>query len=105
MAALIMQTLQVYTLHYIWYLLDLCLQGGCVSVGVTSLTISAMLKDANGSPADGLYGNTTIPFQSCWANYTDLAINTTGDGACNLPLLLTVQACQLVSFCYLFASY
>ncbi|KAK2836335.1 hypothetical protein Q7C36_014204 [Tachysurus vachellii] len=53
-------------------------QGECVSVGVTSLTISAILKDAHGNPADGLYGNTTIPFQSCWANFTDLAINTTG---------------------------
>ncbi|KAK3532561.1 hypothetical protein QTP86_024146, partial [Hemibagrus guttatus] len=54
-------------------------QGECVSVGVTTLTISAMLKDAHGNPADSLSGNTTIPFQSCWANFTDLAINTTGN--------------------------
>ncbi|KAG7317211.1 hypothetical protein KOW79_019509 [Hemibagrus wyckioides] len=52
-------------------------QGECVSVGVTTLTISAMLKDTHGNPANGLSGNTTIPFQSCWANFTDLAINTT----------------------------
>ncbi|MCJ8746157.1 hypothetical protein PDJAM_G00138700 [Pangasius djambal] len=63
-------------------------QGDCVSVGVTSLTISAMLKDAQGNPADGLYGNTTIPFQSCWANYTDLAINTTG---MNMSLVFTLN--------------
>ncbi|KAF4073782.1 hypothetical protein AMELA_G00247290 [Ameiurus melas] len=63
-------------------------QGDCVSVGVTSLTISAMLKDAQGNPAGGLYGNTTIPFQSCWANYTDLAINTTG---MNMTLVFTLN--------------
>lgn len=79
MTALIMPTLKVYRLHHLWY--RLCLQGDCVSVGVTSLTISAMLKDAQGNPEGGLYGNTTIPFQSCWANYTDLAINSTGGRA------------------------
>ncbi len=49
-----------------------------MSVGVTTLTISAVLKDANGNPAEGLQGNTTIPFSGCWANYTDLAIFTSG---------------------------
>ncbi|XP_053468790.1 PKHD1 like 1, tandem duplicate 1 [Ictalurus furcatus] len=63
-------------------------QGDCVSVGVTSLMISAMLKDAQGNPAGGLYGNTTIPFQNCWANYTDLAINTTG---MNMTLFFTLN--------------
>ncbi|TSK31508.1 Fibrocystin-L [Bagarius yarrelli] len=53
-------------------------QGDCVSVGVTTLTISVMLKDNQGNPADGLYGNLTIPFESCWANFSDLAINNTG---------------------------
>ncbi|CAM4636768.1 unnamed protein product [Leuciscus chuanchicus] len=53
--------------------------GDCVSVGVTTLTISAVLKDSNGNPTEGLYGNTTIPFSGCWANYTDLAIFTSGD--------------------------
>ncbi|KAI7789613.1 putative fibrocystin-L, partial [Triplophysa rosa] len=53
-------------------------EGNCVSVGVTSLTISAVLKDANGNPAQGLSGNTTILFSGCWANYTDLSILTSG---------------------------
>ncbi|XP_073714530.1 fibrocystin-L [Misgurnus anguillicaudatus] len=52
--------------------------GNCVSVGVTSLLISAVLKDANGNPAEGLSGNTTILFSDCWANYTDLSILNTG---------------------------
>uniref|UniRef100_A0A8C1B8X1 PKHD1 like 1, tandem duplicate 2 n=1 Tax=Cyprinus carpio carpio TaxID=630221 RepID=A0A8C1B8X1_CYPCA len=52
--------------------------GDCVSVGVTTLTMSAVLKDANGNLAEGLQGNTTIPFSGCWANYTDLAIFTSG---------------------------
>ncbi|XP_056106663.1 fibrocystin-L-like [Rhinichthys klamathensis goyatoka] len=62
--------------------------GDCVSVGVTTLTISAVLKDANGNPTEGLYGNTTIPFSGCWANYTDLAIFTRGD---NLKLAFTLN--------------
>ncbi|XP_065144791.1 fibrocystin-L-like [Paramisgurnus dabryanus] len=53
-------------------------EGNCVSVGVTSLTISAVLKDAYGNPAEGLSGNTTILFSGCWANYTDLSILNTG---------------------------
>ncbi|XP_051526679.1 fibrocystin-L-like [Myxocyprinus asiaticus] len=63
-------------------------EGNCVSVGVTSLTISAVLKDANGNPKEGLYGNTTIPFSGCWANYTDLAIFTSGE---NLKLAFTLN--------------
>ncbi|XDV34188.1 hypothetical protein PO909_004380 [Leuciscus waleckii] len=62
--------------------------GDCVSVGVTTLTISAVLKDSNGNPTEGLYGNTTIPFSGCWANYTDLAIFTSGD---NLKLAFTLN--------------
>ncbi|KAK9957826.1 hypothetical protein ABG768_012036 [Culter alburnus] len=62
--------------------------GDCVSVGVTTLTISAVLKDANGTETEGLYGNTTIPFSGCWANYTDLAIFTSGD---NLKLAFTLN--------------
>ncbi|XP_051729222.1 fibrocystin-L-like [Ctenopharyngodon idella] len=62
--------------------------GDCVSMGVTTLTISAVLKDANGNPTEGLYGNTTIPFSGCWANYTDLAIFTSGD---NLKLAFTLN--------------
>nr|XP_055075128.1 fibrocystin-L-like [Misgurnus anguillicaudatus] len=53
-------------------------EGNCVSVGVTSLSISAVLKDANGNPAEGLSGNTSILFSDCWANYTDLSILNTG---------------------------
>ncbi|XP_016299954.1 fibrocystin-L-like [Sinocyclocheilus anshuiensis] len=60
----------------------------CVSVGVTTLTMSAVLKDANGNPAEGLHGNTTIPFSDCWANYTDLAIFTSGE---NLKLAFTLS--------------
>ncbi|XP_016121968.1 fibrocystin-L-like, partial [Sinocyclocheilus grahami] len=62
--------------------------GDCVSVGVTTLTMSAVLKDANGNPAEGLHGNTTIPFSDCWANYTDLAIFTNGE---NLKLAFTLS--------------
>ncbi|XP_073714529.1 fibrocystin-L [Misgurnus anguillicaudatus] len=53
-------------------------EGNCVSVGVTSLSISAVLKDAYGNPAEGLSGNTSILFSDCWANYTDLSILNTG---------------------------
>nr|XP_055075555.1 fibrocystin-L-like [Misgurnus anguillicaudatus] len=63
-------------------------EGNCVSVGVTSLTISAVLKDANGNPAEGLSGNTTILFSVCWANYTDLSILNTG---VNLTLSFTLS--------------
>ncbi|KAI7798957.1 putative fibrocystin-L, partial [Triplophysa rosa] len=63
-------------------------EGTCVSVGVTSLTISAVLKDANGNPAQGLSGNTTILFSGCWANYTDLSILTSGG---NFTLAFTLN--------------
>ncbi|KAA0710209.1 Fibrocystin-L Polycystic kidney and hepatic disease 1-like protein 1 [Triplophysa tibetana] len=62
-------------------------EGNCVSVGVTSLTISAVLKDANGNLVQGLSGNTTILFSGCWANYTDLSILTSG---VNLKLAFTL---------------
>nr|XP_055075552.1 fibrocystin-L-like [Misgurnus anguillicaudatus] len=62
--------------------------GNCVSVGVTSLSISAVLKDANGNPAEGLSGNTTILFSGCYANYTDLSILTSG---VNLKLAFTLN--------------
>ncbi|XP_072530724.1 PKHD1 like 1, tandem duplicate 1 [Salminus brasiliensis] len=62
--------------------------GDCVSVGVTTLTITAVLKDTHGNPVDGLYGNTTISFSSCWANYTDLAISTIGE---NMTLAFTLN--------------
>ncbi|XP_004640150.1 fibrocystin-L [Octodon degus] len=46
--------------------------GNCVSVGITSLTLKAILKDSSNNQVSGLSGNVTIPFSSCWANYTDL---------------------------------
>uniref|UniRef100_A0A8C8ZFE9 Fibrocystin-L n=1 Tax=Prolemur simus TaxID=1328070 RepID=A0A8C8ZFE9_PROSS len=52
--------------------------GNCVSVGVTVLTLKAILKDSNNNQVSGLSGNTTIPFSSCWANYTDLTPLRTG---------------------------
>ncbi len=75
--------------------LCVCFQGECVSVGVTTLTISAVLKDANGNPAEGLQGNTTIPFSGCWANYTDLAIFTSG-GSPLLHKIFLGGCCQLL---------
>ncbi|XP_036904303.1 fibrocystin-L isoform X2 [Sturnira hondurensis] len=53
-------------------------KGNCISVGITSLTLKATLKDSNDNHISGLSGNTTIPFSSCWANYTDLALLRTG---------------------------
>uniref|UniRef100_A0A673UX60 Fibrocystin-L n=1 Tax=Suricata suricatta TaxID=37032 RepID=A0A673UX60_SURSU len=52
--------------------------GNCVSVGITSLTLKAILKDSNNNQISGLSGNTTIPFSGCWANYTDLTLLRTG---------------------------
>nr|XP_045000409.1 fibrocystin-L [Jaculus jaculus] len=52
--------------------------GNCVSVGITSLTLKATLKDSSNNQVSGLSGNTTIPFNSCWANYTDLTPLRTG---------------------------
>ncbi|KAM7317037.1 hypothetical protein ACRRTK_023339 [Alexandromys fortis] len=53
-------------------------EGNCVSVGITSLTLKAVLKDSNNNQVGGLSGNTTIPFSNCWANYTDLTPHRTG---------------------------
>ncbi|XP_032616164.1 fibrocystin-L [Hylobates moloch] len=52
--------------------------GNCVSVGITALTLRAILKDSNNNQVNGLSGNTTILFSSCWANYTDLTPLRTG---------------------------
>ncbi|KAL1767893.1 fibrocystin-L isoform X2 [Sigmodon hispidus] len=54
------------------------LEGNCVSVGITSLTLKAILKDSNNNQVGGLSGNATIPFVNCWANYTDLIPHRTG---------------------------
>ncbi|XP_073714826.1 fibrocystin-L [Misgurnus anguillicaudatus] len=63
-------------------------EGNCVSVGVTSLAISVELKDAYGNPVQGLSGNTSILFNGCYANYTDLSILNTG---VNLKLAFTLN--------------
>lgn len=62
---------------------DLCrpLQGNCVSVGVTTLTVTASLKNSSGHSVDGLEGNTTILFSSCWANFTSLSVVNGGTSA------------------------
>lgn len=63
-------------------------QGNCVDVGVTSLTVTASLKNASGDPAAGLAGNATVRFSSCWANFTDLSILDGGD---NLTMVFTLK--------------
>uniref|UniRef100_A0AAX7VHS5 Polycystic kidney and hepatic disease 1 (autosomal recessive)-like 1 n=1 Tax=Astatotilapia calliptera TaxID=8154 RepID=A0AAX7VHS5_ASTCA len=49
-------------------------EGNCVSVGVTTLMVTASLKDSDGNSVGGLEGNTTILFRTCWANFSDLSI-------------------------------
>ncbi|KAM3595703.1 uncharacterized protein V6R79_001361 [Siganus canaliculatus] len=63
-------------------------QGQCVSVGVTTLTVTAALKDSSGNSVDGLEGNTTILFDTCWANFTDLSILSSGQ---NLTMVFTLK--------------
>uniref|UniRef100_A0A3B3X637 G8 domain-containing protein n=1 Tax=Poecilia mexicana TaxID=48701 RepID=A0A3B3X637_9TELE len=63
-------------------------QGNCVSVGVTSLTVTASLKNTSGNPVGGLDGNVTIRFSSCWANFSDLSILTSGE---NLTMVFTLK--------------
>ncbi|KAJ8389419.1 hypothetical protein AAFF_G00119570 [Aldrovandia affinis] len=66
-------------------------EDNCVSVGVTSLTLTAMLKGSDSSSMSGLQGNTTVSFKSCWANYTDLSISTTGENMKMVFLLNEVE--------------
>ncbi|CAJ1082786.1 fibrocystin-L-like [Xyrichtys novacula] len=63
-------------------------EGNCVSVGVTTLTVTATLKDSSGNPVSGLDGNTTILFKTCWANYTDLSILDSGE---NLTMVFALK--------------
>ncbi|KAM7384669.1 hypothetical protein PAMA_011836 [Pampus argenteus] len=63
-------------------------QGNCVSVGVTTLTVTASLKDVAGKSANGLEGNTTILFDTCWANFTDLSVTSSGQ---NLTMVFTLN--------------
>ncbi|XP_063041153.1 fibrocystin-L-like [Engraulis encrasicolus] len=69
-------------------------EGDCVAVGVTTLTLSAVLKDSTGSQVDGLSGNTTILFKGCWAKFTDLAITKPGE---NLTLAFTLKEVRAAS--------
>lgn len=62
-------------------------QGNCVSVGVTSLTVTASLKNSSGGPVLGLEGNTTILFRSCWANFSDLSVVSGGVFMFLLPMM------------------
>ncbi|KAJ0003487.1 hypothetical protein NQD34_008585, partial [Periophthalmus magnuspinnatus] len=52
--------------------------GDCVSVGVTTLTVTASLKNSSGNAVSGLQGNATILFKTCWANFTDLGLSNSG---------------------------
>nr|XP_061786823.1 fibrocystin-L-like [Nerophis lumbriciformis] len=63
-------------------------QGDCVSVGVTTLTVTASLKDSDGDGVDGLEGNATILFSGCWANFTDLSVLSGGE---NLTMVFTLN--------------
>ncbi|XP_030597029.1 PKHD1 like 1, tandem duplicate 1 [Archocentrus centrarchus] len=63
-------------------------EGNCVSVGVTTLMVTASLKDSSGNSVDGLEGNTTILFRTCWANFTDLSILNSGE---NLMMVFTLK--------------
>ncbi|XP_069813288.1 fibrocystin-L-like isoform X2 [Dendropsophus ebraccatus] len=54
--------------------------GNCVSVSASAMTLTATLKYSNGTiVSDGLGGNVTISFDSCWANYTDLVLELPGN--------------------------
>ncbi|OCT77100.1 fibrocystin-L [Xenopus laevis] len=56
-------------------------KGTCVSVSVSSLSLTVRLKNSNNSYVDsGLGGTTTILFSGCWANYTDLVLKLPGSG-------------------------
>ncbi|XP_061597205.1 fibrocystin-L-like isoform X1 [Cololabis saira] len=63
-------------------------EGNCVSVGVTTLTATATLKDSSGNAVAGLEGNTSILFSDCWANFTDLSIEQGGQ---NLTMAFTLK--------------
>ncbi|XP_068094022.1 fibrocystin-L-like isoform X1 [Hyperolius riggenbachi] len=55
--------------------------GNCVSVSTSALSLTATLKYSNNTViSNGLGGNTTILFDSCWANYTDLVLKLPGSG-------------------------
>ncbi|XP_077363579.1 PKHD1 like 1, tandem duplicate 2 isoform X2 [Festucalex cinctus] len=63
-------------------------QGDCVSVGVTTMTVTASLKDSTNASVDGLEGNATILFSGCWANFSDLSVVNGGD---NLTMVFRLK--------------
>ncbi|KAM6899772.1 PKHD1 like 1, tandem duplicate 1 [Xenentodon cancila] len=69
-------------------------EGNCVSVGVTTLTATASLEDSSGNSMNGLEGNATILFSSCWANFTDLSIKHSGE---NLTMVFTLKEWEVKS--------
>ncbi|KAJ8273405.1 hypothetical protein GJAV_G00101260 [Gymnothorax javanicus] len=69
-------------------------EGNCMAVGVVSLRLTASLKGSDSASVSGLEGNTTMPFEGCWANFTDLSINTTGE---NMMMVFTLNAVQAQS--------
>ncbi|XP_061110160.1 fibrocystin-L-like isoform X2 [Conger conger] len=69
-------------------------EGNCVSVGVTSLTLTVKLKGSNSSSVWELQGNTTVAFKGCWANFTDLSINTAGE---NMVMVFTLNSVDVQS--------
>ncbi|KAG9339164.1 hypothetical protein JZ751_024022 [Albula glossodonta] len=69
-------------------------EDNCVSVGVTSLTLTAALKRLDNRSESGLQGNTTVSFKSCWANFTDLSISTAGE---NMRMVFTLNAIEAQS--------
>ncbi|XP_078071648.1 PKHD1 like 1, tandem duplicate 1 [Mustelus asterias] len=65
--------------------------GNCVSVGVTSWELDAILMDSQNVAVPGLNGTTSILFTGCWANYTDLSISTNGS---NYKLMFQLKSIQ-----------
>ncbi|XP_072303332.1 fibrocystin-L-like [Eucyclogobius newberryi] len=62
--------------------------GDCVSVGVTTLKVTASLKDSKGNAVNGLLGNATIKFKTCWANFTNLGLSNSGE---DLTMVFTLK--------------
>ncbi|XP_040289774.1 fibrocystin-L-like [Bufo bufo] len=72
--------------------------GNCVSVSTSSLTLTATLKYSNNTiVSNGLDGNVTILFDTCWANYTDLVLKVPGKGY-QLEFVLNNAYAQTRSF-------
>ncbi|XP_075681934.1 fibrocystin-L [Rhinoderma darwinii] len=72
--------------------------GNCVSVSTSSLSLTATLKNSDNTiVSNGLDGNVTILFDSCWANYTDLVLKLPGKGY-KLEFVLNNAYAQTRSF-------